>query len=281
MAWHRMSVFVLALFLVSSTAPDTGVHSIGEDWWGPIAPAVTPHSVGVVGRATTPYDGWPHEHLYARQPRPQLARSEWSKWNHLSDTLHPLRDKLREWGGPFKIRRMSEDGGWGVRLTERALFVRLHNWMPHLLDNETLAIKSRATGFVVLVRANVRFIIVNLEDGSNAIDHIYAALRWTFKRTWRAGSPFACRRVAGTWTWSQHAWGNALDIFASRDRMYAISRFLARRAPRLPVQQVIYARQTWTSSASYWHYYGGSNPHYDHVHVTGFPYRTGTPPCAS
>lgn len=255
--------------------------SLGEDWWLKPVPVERVSPYRTVGRATAPYDGWPHEHLYARRPRPQLTRSEWSKWQHKSDTLHLLRPKLREWGGPYKIRRLGEVGSWGKRLTERAVFVRLHNWMPNLLDGETLAVKSLQTGYVVQIRANVRFIIVDLHDGTDAIDHIYAALRWTFDKTWRAGSPFSCRRVAGTWTWSQHAWGNALDIFASRDTMYAISRFLARRSPRLPVQQVIYARQVWTSSSPYWHYYGGSNPHYDHVHVTGLPYRMGTPPCAS
>jgi hypothetical protein len=47
----------------------------------------------------------------------------------------------------------------------------------------------------------------------------------------------------------------------------------------LDVAEVIYNRRIWTRSEG-WRTYGGSNPHTDHIHVSGFPLATGVPPCA-
>lgn len=74
------------------------------------------------------------------------------------------------------------------------------------------------------------------------------------------GSP--CRRIAGSWTYSQHAWGNALDIFpiskAEGDRIYAW-----------------YRDNRNVRTALWWR-----KDHYDHIHLDFWPYGIYTPPCA-
>lgn len=75
-----------------------------------------------------------------------------------------------------------------------------------------------------------------------------------------------CRPVTGNPNvWSQHAWGNALDIGvpdrATGDRVAA---YLRGGMGRLNLSEVIW----WVKD------------HYDHVHVSGAPKMSGTPPCA-
>ncbi len=108
------------------------------------------------------------------------------------------------------------------------------------------------------------------------------------------GAVYNCRHITGSSGWSQHAWGNACDLFPkppssddAKDRRQiaetvvwqATHRTKANRFRRLAVAEVIDhdARKIWTPSRG-WHDYTGSTG--DHVHVSGAPLRTGTPPCA-
>ncbi len=105
---------------------------------------------------------------------------------------------------------------------------------------------------------------------------------------------FACRRIEGSSSWSQHAYGNATDLFPSGDpeshaaKRRAIANFvvkntttrtLANHGRKLAVAEVIDhdARRIWTPSRG-WHEYTGTTG--DHVHVSGSPLRSGTPACA-
>ncbi len=74
----------------------------------------------------------------------------------------------------------------------------------------------------------------------------------------------ACRYIAGTTTWSQHAFDNAWDIHGPIALLDVIAAFL-RSAPMRPyVAQVLWRVPD----------------HFDHIHVSGRPMFTGTPACA-
>ncbi len=105
---------------------------------------------------------------------------------------------------------------------------------------------------------------------------------------------FNCRKMSGSSSWSQHAWGNAADLIPrppssdddkQRDAIahnvvrQATERTIANRGRRLAVEHVIDhdARRIWTRGTG-WHTY--TRPTGDHVHVDFTPNRTGTPPCA-
>lgn len=109
----------------------------------------------------------------------------------------------------------------------------------------------------------------------------------------RAGV-YNCRRIAGSSSWSQHSWGNAVDLFpdppvfddqadlravANAVVQQATRRTPANRGRRLAVARVIDhdAGRQWTPGQG-WHAYGGTRG--PHVHVEGAPARIGTPPCA-
>ena len=100
---------------------------------------------------------------------------------------------------------------------------------------------------------------------------------------------FSCRKIAGTNYWSQHAWGNALDLFPkdSRDNdeiagaavTQATKRTFANRGRKLDLSNVIdhLNGRIWTPGTG-WHEYNGTvGPH---VHVQAAPIKTGTPACA-
>lgn len=78
--------------------------------------------------------------------------------------------------------------------------------------------------------------------------------------------------------WSQHAYGNAINVYASQFYMAVIAGWLVLNANRLNVAHVIYNRRSWNSSRRTWVDYTGRDPHTTHVHVDFHPQWTGTPP---
>lgn len=109
------------------------------------------------------------------------------------------------------------------------------------------------------------------------------------------GGVFSCRKIANSISWSQHSWGNAVDLFPksgnsvgdAKDReiianavVYnTLHRTKANRGKKLPVAEVIDhdGRRIWTKSGGWAHYSGATG---NHVHVSADPLKTGTPPCA-
>jgi hypothetical protein len=107
---------------------------------------------------------------------------------------------------------------------------------------------------------------------------------------------FVCKKIVGSNSWSQHSWGNALDLFPMggvplaiiqarlRDIANAVvyqakHKTKANRLRKLDVAEVIDhdGRRIWTPSQG-WHDYQGSTG--AHIHVSASPLRTGVPPCA-
>lgn len=107
---------------------------------------------------------------------------------------------------------------------------------------------------------------------------------------------YNCRPVQGSYTYSQHSWGNALDLFpvghndpdltqadlrkiADAVVLHATKRTIANRGRKLAVSQVIDhdARRIWQRGIGWRPYTGTTGAH---VHVSGEPLRTGKPACA-
>lgn len=74
-----------------------------------------------------------------------------------------------------------------------------------------------------------------------------------------------CRHIAGSTSWSQHAWGNAVDLHpltkSYGDKAYA---YVQANAARLSVAHLLWQVPD----------------HYDHIHADFNPQGVGTPPCA-
>ena len=110
------------------------------------------------------------------------------------------------------------------------------------------------------------------------------------------GSVFNCRRISGSTSWSQHAYGNAVDLFpkgseygVKRARCYEIANAVVTQATKktaanlgrkLDVFEVIdhENHRRWEKGQGWGPYSGASGLH---VHVSGDPMREGIPRCAS
>jgi hypothetical protein len=110
------------------------------------------------------------------------------------------------------------------------------------------------------------------------------------------GEVFACKQIAGTSEWSQHSWGNAVDlmvklpgrppvavlhdlrIIAENAVTQGTKRTIANRGIRCAIERVIYDEKEWKRGSGWFPYTG--EPHTSHVHVDFSPNFTGTPPCA-
>jgi hypothetical protein len=101
------------------------------------------------------------------------------------------------------------------------------------------------------------------------------------------GGVFNCRTVAGSTTFSQHAWGNAIDIFCDEDDLEAIAKNVVLQATKqtkandglmVPVGMIIHHQQVWTPNQGF-HTVSSVEPHITHVHVQFLPEKVGTPPC--
>lgn len=72
-----------------------------------------------------------------------------------------------------------------------------------------------------------------------------------------------CRKIAGSLTWSQHAWANGLDIFLPVSQLDELAPLLrAEFGPHI-------AHLLWRVKH-----------HFDHIHVDTWPQGYGKPPCA-
>lgn len=83
---------------------------------------------------------------------------------------------------------------------------------------------------------------------------------------------YVCKHIAGTYTMSQHSYGNAVDFGRdSMSQLYDLAYFLL-GTPDLDLQHVIVDDRIWTRGVG-WSHYGGDR-HY-HVHVDFTPSYSG------
>jgi hypothetical protein len=93
---------------------------------------------------------------------------------------------------------------------------------------------------------------------------------------------FNCRKVAGSDSYSQHAWGNAADIFGPQFVRAAIVKWSLGRWVRkhYHIHMIIHQETYWEYPSFLPRHYNGI-PHSTHVHVDFLPYHEGIPPCAT
>jgi hypothetical protein len=84
------------------------------------------------------------------------------------------------------------------------------------------------------------------------------------------------RNIAGTDTLSQHAYGNAVDTFASYDTLTDIFYFGIANAAAFSIRLLIWQTTQWTSYGGFSGYPGV--PHTGHVHADFHPQYGGVPP---
>lgn len=85
---------------------------------------------------------------------------------------------------------------------------------------------------------------------------------------------YVCKHIVGSYTMSQHSYGNAVDFGRdSMDELYDLAYFLLDHAADLDLQHVIVDDRIWTRGVGWSHYSG--DRHY-HVHVDFYPQYSGS-----
>jgi len=125
-------------------------------------------------------------------------------------------------------------------------------------------------------------VTVSASVGSDPLKLIHAAYfeRFPGHESWGI---YNCRPIAGSTSWSQHAWGNAEDFSEAGVASEDAERWLFANRNRLPISELIGRRRVWSSARASegWRALSSSaHQHLDHWHVTAHPLMTGSPPCA-
>jgi hypothetical protein len=208
----------------------------------------------------------------------RLPSGEWSKPLRKADLLALVRKRVGKHPAPYRLKR--DDGEWGPPRTLDEIIDRLRVVLPKVPVGTRYRIGADDGATWLLRKVEIDLSCTQDTQGTDAIDRIYCTVvsRWRGVENWGICN---CKRVAGSSTWSQHAWCNAWDIHHdSAAVMREIADFLVANAVPLDVAEVIYDGRIWTRDRG-WRAYGGVNPHTNHIHVSGYPLKTGIPPCAS
>lgn len=209
----------------------------------------------------------------AARPKKDGARPSWSDPLEVKAAANRVVARQRKHiGRGYVMREMAKDEKWGPERSLDEVHDRLPSQLNGLRLGETWAVKALSDDYEMWTRA-VHVDPPEVETpGTDAIDKIYGWLRAEFPGRWENWGICVCKRVLGSSTWSQHAYCNAIDVGGSTANLDMIAKAATAKAKAgdLPIDQVIW--KGWE------HVHGGSvYDHYDHVHLTGAPQRSGYP----
>jgi hypothetical protein len=210
----------------------------------------------------------------ATKPKRQGAKPNWSDPKQVMDARDLVVGRQRKHiGRGYRMREWARNTPWGPDRTLEQVHDRLPGQLNGLKLGETWAVESLKDNYTTLTRK------VHVEPpsvqtpGTDAIDKVYGWLQANFKGRWENWGICVCKGIAGyPGVWSQHAYCNAIDVGGSTGNLDVIAKaaIAATRAGKLPIDQVIW--RGWE------HIHGGKvMDHYDHVHITGRPQRSGHP----
>lgn len=118
--------------------------------------------------------------------------------------------------------------------------------------------------------------------GTEALAEIHVAYfeRFPAHESWGI---FNCRPIAGSASWSQHAWGNAEDFSDGGVAAEEAERWFNTNKTKLPIAELIGRGRIWTkarASEGFRALSASAHQHHDHWHVSADPLEAGAPPCA-
>jgi len=207
----------------------------------------------------------------ATRPKKDGAKPDWTNPKGVVDARDVnVRRQRSHIGGGYRMREQGDPWGPLKDLSE------VHDSLPARLDQlhvgQVWAVKAESDDYITMTRkVDVEPPVVQT-PGTDAVDRLYTWLQDHFRGKWENWGICVCKRIEGTSTWSQHAYCNAIDVGGATGNLEAIAKAAtaAAKAGHIPCDQVIW--QGWE------HVHGGTvYDHYDHVHLTGQPQRSGYP----
>ena len=196
----------------------------------------------------------------------------------IPEARNVLNDRLVMVGGPIQLRRRGEDFGPFRSIPEAR--TRGIRWLDDKADaGDFVVFRGDDKHRLIIAKKNIIYPKIIDTDGTAAVDLWHSEVFARFKGRLSSFGICSCRPIAGTSSWSQHAYCNAEDVHGSAAVMEEVWDYTIAHGVRLRVAHVIYARRIWQPGGGV-SYYGGTNPHYDHDHVDFLPQGSGLPACA-
>jgi hypothetical protein len=191
--------------------------------------------------------------------------------------------KLLPETGPYRIREAHEFGedAWGPWRPLNQTLKRVKVRMVNAPLGTKLVIAPTEGDSYTIRKVEIAPPIIDTV-GNERIDRIYTLVfrNYSFAQNWGI---FNCRPVAGSSTWSQHSWANALDVGASTmDQLWTIAnRLVEEQKEGRDLEGIVYTvicgNRIWRKDLG-WNPYTGI--YHTHVHVDAYPNFDGRPPCA-
>ncbi len=191
----------------------------------------------------------------------------------ISDVMSIVKNKMdnpEHKGEGYRIKKLGTTE-WSRVLTLKMALRKLNTKLlaaPVATNIKPIgyAIMSEKSGFKIVVKkVDLNPAMVLDTIGTRSVDIIVGTAVLKFPTLKNLGI-FNCRYIRGTTTWSQHAWGNAVDFGGSTELLDAVADYLntLKEKGYIPLGTLLWRVPD----------------HYTHIHAEGLPKMTGTPPCA-
>lgn len=203
----------------------------------------------------------------------------WSKPRQLTLTTMNGRNRANKLGGPYRVKKRGEKN-WGkpsglpdaMSDVRRRLFAGDVGDMI-LLQCDSDKRNSPVIGFRKVHRKRILENVPPVPACTPQVADIWREVWAKFGGKITSWGICNCRKIAGSTSWSQHAWCNAWDIHGSVGTMSEVAHFLMANRDRLQLAAVLWQGRNLITGNSV-------DDHFDHVHTDPKPTKTGTPPCA-
>lgn len=210
-----------------------------------------------------------------------VTRDGWGVARSLPETIEVLRTRLSPHRGEsFAIRRRADEE-WSRRRNLDETLRLLRDRLDRAPYYEVWLVRAWADGYTERARkVDLNPAVVMDTEGSPSVDIIAGTVFRRFPELQNWGI-YACRRIAGSSTWSQHAYsgpdwrGNAIDVGGDPDLLDRAAHWLAELARKgyVPATQILWRYRSLLTGTYV-------ADHTNHFHASAVPLRTGTPACA-
>ena len=199
----------------------------------------------------------------------EKPNGEWATNRSLGETMDAARKQCES---GLKVYTLVRDGKTLRRGARKWVLDGLKRNLEKGEIGDTYRVRSGKEMLFVCREIKAAIHIINT-NGNVKADKAWSVAKAEYKDVTFLGA-YVCKRILGTFTMSQHSYGNALDFGrSSMSQLVQLANFLYEKRDELDLQHIIVDDRIWTRGVG-WSHYGGAR-HY-HVHIDFTPQKSGS-----
>jgi hypothetical protein len=191
---------------------------------------------------------------------------DWFKPEGLGAVMEKVRKRSKRWKGPYVQGNTGAKEEFGAPRNDwQEACKHFSDALKHNEVGDCRVMKDAPSSAKLLVR-KVNIPDVNYPSVGTATDRVKNIIKplWDEFPQLSSWGIYNCRRIAGSTSFSEHAWADAIDLHApSMSYGDQVNRWLNSNKGRFDITRVLWREAN----------------HYDHLHVDFDPDHSGTPPC--